>query len=491
MFIVAGLLLFLPVAGLLVGLGWLWESDRAGKQALADVFHQLAAAGEPTDFNALIPPSIPKQNNLGALSLFKTEYDPTLDAQRPLELEKALQNLGPGDSRRFGTFLRSERWDDSKLKRFLATRFQAAFPNEPLPSSPLAQCDALCPVLAVLRDAAGERKDCRFDRDYTSDPPFNRELVGVTSLIKLAQATNLHAVIALRAQAPDVALQDIGTTLTLDAGARKEPVLVSGLVAIGVFTIEEQSLWEGLEDHRWNDAHLAELQGWMASIDFLSDGQRCLRGEALGFAVPTLEYMREKTHARPLYADLAGEKGGTSRLSPFGLSPKGWFDAAEAEELSVDFYAARILDPKKHRAYPENFVAPTAPKRTLTSYEPPMLLARVAAGPLVDADIKFALAQCRADQAYIACMLERYRLAHRALPRSLNELTAFGPVPNDVCNGEPYHYSLRPDGTFLLYSVGWNLSDEDGTVALKKDNPSSSDETHGDWVWPQPGHRGT
>ena len=50
--------------------------------------------------------------------------------------------------------------------------------------------------------------------------------------------------------------------------------------------------------------------------------------------------------------------------------------------------------------------------------------------------------------------------------------------------GGPYHYQLRADGTFFLYSVGWNQIDDGGTVVYQKDNPKLIDYKQGEWVWP-------
>jgi len=55
-----------------------------------------------------------------------------------------------------------------------------------------------------------------------------------------------------------------------------------------------------------------------------------------------------------------------------------------------------------------------------------------------------------------------------------------------IMNGQPFHYQFHPDGTYLLYSVGWNQTDDGGKIAYKKDNPKVMDYDEGDWVWPMP-----
>jgi hypothetical protein len=96
---------------------------------------------------------------------------------------------------------------------------------------------------------------------------------------------------------------------------------------------------------------------------------------------------------------------------------------------------------------------------------------------------RFAYAQVQLDEARIACRLERFRLDHGHYPAALAELSpAYGAdLPHDVLNGDPYHYKLLPDGTFLLYSVGWNQVDDGGKVGPGDVHYYGNDP---DWVWP-------
>jgi hypothetical protein len=84
------------------------------------------------------------------------------------------------------------------------------------------------------------------------------------------------------------------------------------------------------------------------------------------------------------------------------------------------------------------------------------------------------------DQAALACALERYRLANRQFPDTLDALVPrfISQLPHDVINGEPYKYRRTDDGQFILYSIGWNEKD-DGGVPGK----TLFDEKEGDWVW--------
>ncbi|HUZ06052.1 MAG TPA: hypothetical protein VMV89_01045, partial [Candidatus Paceibacterota bacterium] len=103
---------------------------------------------------------------------------------------------------------------------------------------------------------------------------------------------------------------------------------------------------------------------------------------------------------------------------------------------------------------------------------------------------KFAYAQSSVDLARVAIALERYRLAHGGYPDSLDALSPqfMEKIPHDVIGGQPLHYRRTNDGQFVLYSVGWNETDDGGVVVLdgpfgKSGNVNIS---KGDWVWRYP-----
>jgi hypothetical protein len=86
-----------------------------------------------------------------------------------------------------------------------------------------------------------------------------------------------------------------------------------------------------------------------------------------------------------------------------------------------------------------------------------------------------------------AIALDRYRMAHGEFPQRLEALlpVLLPTLPRDAMNGEPLRYQPRPDGGFILYSVGFDGMDDGG-------DPTSSDTTRvyrqiwdgRDAVWP-------
>jgi hypothetical protein len=173
--------------------------------------------------------------------------------------------------------------------------------------------------------------------------------------------------------------------------------------------------------------------------------------------------------------------------------PDGWIDLLKARSTNFDLTVAGLADVQKRT------ISPDAVNKFETEVEGNIqrvgdvfsswaILSGVAVGPVNNAAQKFAIGQARIDEARIACGLERYRLAHGVYPETLAGLAPayIDELPNDVINGQPYHYRLNEDGTFLLYSVGWNQTDDGGKFAFRKDNPKAIDYEQGDWVWPTP-----
>ncbi|MEI6569535.1 MAG: hypothetical protein WCR20_22860, partial [Verrucomicrobiota bacterium] len=94
----------------------------------------------------------------------------------------------------------------------------------------------------------------------------------------------------------------------------------------------------------------------------------------------------------------------------------------------------------------------------------------------------FAFNQTLVNEAQIVCALELHRLANGNYPESLDALVPkfIAKLPHDLIGGQPLHYRRTPDGKFLLYSVGWNETDDNGSPG------TLADVKNGDWVWQYP-----
>jgi hypothetical protein len=100
---------------------------------------------------------------------------------------------------------------------------------------------------------------------------------------------------------------------------------------------------------------------------------------------------------------------------------------------------------------------------------------------------KFTAGQAFVDLARVGCALERYRIAQGQYPESLDLLTPqyISNLPHDVIGGQPLKYRRTSDGLFVLYSAGWNETDDGGKVVLTDSGQNVKIE-EGDWVWQMP-----
>ena len=86
--------------------------------------------------------------------------------------------------------------------------------------------------------------------------------------------------------------------------------------------------------------------------------------------------------------------------------------------------------------------------------------------------------QTRIDLARIAAALERHRLAGDRYPDRLEALTPqwIDTLPIDRITGNPLIYRIKEDGTPIVYSRGWNGTDDGGHTHRQARESL-------DWVW--------
>jgi hypothetical protein len=488
--------LFALIGAMIVFGVWLFyfEENARGANAWAATLKQIRDAGEPATLQELIPPEIPDDQNFAALPFFRLEPDYKDNNEiHSLALEKAIEPLLPSPTTlpSGGNWMFGQPANLKPLEKYVAERYRKVFGHDAGILGFMEQIDALCPALGDLRQAVATHPLARFDRDYLSQPPYSRPLGPITQLIKLAKITNLHALAALSEKRPDLALEDIEVALKIEEGARKEPILISGLVAIGVNAIQLQAVWNGLHDHTWTDPQLARLQNDFSRIDFLADYQLCLRAEGLEMYAPMMDYLRDHREQTKLLGSMsadADERAPDLSETIGWLAPRGWFDTAKADGVRFDYRGAREpVDLTARRVYPDKAEGLEQELTALSPYSISNILLRVAGGPIVKSARNFSDGQALADMTQIACALERYHLANGVYPKSLGQLSAYAPndFPHDSITGDPYVYRLQPDGTYLLYSVGWNQVDDGGKIATKSGG-EALDRERGDVVWPCP-----
>jgi type II secretory pathway pseudopilin PulG len=488
------------------------EEDRRGWHAWQKFKHKWEAKGERFDLASVIPPAVPDDQNFALTPIVFTSYGKLLtrdgkeipfkdrDTNFVNRMEMPIGHNNDDLSKGLGS---REQNRASNLK-FLQEYYRAlaaktnqfrALPEPQMPADDvLLALSKYDPAIEELRQAS-QLPCSRYPLNYcdSNNPPAAIMLPHLAPLKACASVLRLRSTAELQNGQSEKALADVKLALQLTGKIQTEPFLISHLVRIAMVNITLQSIWGGLAQHKWSDAQLTGLDSALAQLDFLADYEFAMRGER-ALDMGNIEFFR-KLHKRPFqtireFPDFSGDDFQKHKFQMFALAfgPSGWFYQNELQ--FGRFYAKWCLPAVNDQS---KTVSPTAARATDAALErearhqtPENVLAAMLLPAITPAVRKFAYAQESVDLARVACALERYRLAHGVYPESLDVLAPqfIDKLPHDVINGQPLQYHPEANGQFVLYSVGWNETDDDGEVGLTKNN--NVDTSTGDWVWQYP-----
>jgi len=476
--------------------------DWRGKRAWEKFKRECEAKGFSFDRASVIPPPVPADQNFALTPIVASSYAQHLDENarklhpwntnvvNRLRMPRVLSGDKEPDG--IGNWQKSI---PSNLKpwqqyyRALAEKTNA-FPVPAQPQTPAADVmlalSKYDPAIEELRQAS-RLPYSRFPLEYDKENPAALSMSHLATLKECALALQLRAIAELQTGQSDKALEDVKLMLRLADSIRTEPILASHLVRIAILRLALQPIWEGLAEHRWSDAQLAELDRNLAGLDFVADYRLAIRGEVV-LLQGLFDYLRRHPEELPYWCQPEdAPRSGLGRFL-FRLIPSGWFyqNQLRYSRAGAEFYLPLadvnrgIISPAANRRA-EVALKADIKRPSLYNLFERMLLP--APGRLVT---RFANAQAYVALARVAIALERYRLAHGEYPETLDALVPqfIAKLPRDVINGQPLKYRRTNDGRFVLYSVGWNETDDGGSVAVTKNG--HVDWENGDWVWQYP-----
>jgi hypothetical protein len=489
------------------------EENWRGKHDWKKYKREWEAKNEKFDFADFVPPPVPDDQNFAMAPIFDT-----MDKLASRTWRGKHRNQGPADGgsewdtnlvdrlamettpygEETGT---SFGWQRAKLcdlkywqeyYRALAAKTNQ-FPVPPQPQSPaqdvllaLSKYDS---AIEELREA-GQRSDSRFPLDYDDENPAEILLPHLAALKKCCLVLQLRAIAELENGQSEKALNDVKLMLRLTDSIRSEPFIISQLVRFANFQITLQPIYEGLAQHKWSDAQLAELNSELAKLDFLAGYRLSVRGERAAH-IKVIDWLEQK---RGRYWELLFDMTSYDQQNPMNnlketveyLIPKGWFyqnDLMLAQMHQQGNLPA--VDDEQQTVSPEKIAQAD---KAFESIKPFHFLVRLLLPALGNFAKKTAFAQTSVNLARVAIALERYRLGHGEFPESLDSLAPqfIERIPHDIIIGGPLHYRRTNDGQFVLYAVGWNEQDNDGVVVFNQGQTPTVDINQGDWVWRYP-----
>jgi hypothetical protein len=493
---------------------WLALEHRRGLQAQNAASAGTVAAAERPVATKLIPPPVPDEDNFAATPLFASLFDKSIDRgtsewpedfSRADQLPRRTPTLAESvEGRKTGKFVTDlaawqkafEQSRDGIIdEEIVVSDFPDLATNAQTAVAVLA---ALKPYEAALAELhlANERPYSRFNINYNLENPWGILLPHLAIVKRTCQLLRLKASAELARGNADQGLRDCLLMLRLMNAPRDEPFLISQLVRVACLEINFQPIWEGLAYRRWSDSQLQMLQAKLEQLDFMTDLKLALDSEKV-WGNLTIGLIRDKR--TPGYLLSLLESDGKSEPwqkeadRVLTTAPREWFDQEQINyNRLIDERLLSGFEVAAKRVYPQvaeenGHLLKKTVSRTSTLLEEHLVFSKAFLIAPPGVHLKLSGAQGYSDLAVVACALERHRLASGQFPETLAALVPrfLRQVPHDVVSGKPLGYQRTADGQFVLYSVGWNESDEGGELAFLASG-RGPEKKEGDWVWRYP-----
>jgi hypothetical protein len=349
----------------------------------------------------------------------------------------------------------------------------------------LAWSDQFSPEFDTIR-AAVKRPAARLDGDYLQ--PYRIPTPNLTAVDMAASRLASRATAFLMRGRPADAFREL--TLLHDLRgclevrpAGKPMALATAMTDVGISGMYAGTISYGLRLQVWRESELAALQAQLSQADVVSplwsaiESDRASGCHFLDTATRSALSQVLQGDSRPLSF---WQKARTPSRVALKFMPRGWVLQNMANLALLDQNTIDAIDRIQGVIHPGQVEAAAdriAADLRLHSASPSWRLVKNMISPMTASLKTAALAQTSVNQALLVCALERFRLARGQYPAALRELAPdfLTLPPLDPVTGEPLKY--RPDATggFLLYSVGWDEKDDNGTPLDAAGK--------GDWVW--------
>ncbi len=340
----------------------------------------------------------------------------------------------------------------------------------------------------------------------------------------LVQRLRIDTLLELHARRPARAAEDVAALLTLvgveQSGRSLADHLLRATLAYGGVSLT----WEALQASGWSDGPLAHLQAAWQAQQFVAPLIETVEFERVLAPAQTLSHFELADRLRAMgwpvflparlvitpgglpevWDNLQGfmESGAEMRLSVFiALWQIAWadqnrlfYDQALAQRLRAARRAAAQQDwrlarpPGPPRSPSGRIVLVDLQGNPLGALGQARYWLAASSLPRVDAALGGAArAETLRALSVAAIALKRYEVRHGRLPTALPQLVPefLARVPRDFMDGQPLRYRPRPNGGFLLYSVGDDGHDDGGDARPTITDPPGVLSGR-DWVWPIP-----
>lgn len=343
--------------------------------------------------------------------------------------------------------------------------------------------DQFVPAFDEIREAL-KRPYAIIPGDYSV--PYSMPIPNFVTLRALAQTLAQRAQCYFLLNEPDKALHELTLIHDVCRILEKPPTgkpetLVEAMINVAIHGLYVTVIAEGMQRHVWQEPQLATLQNQLEQINLPPFVAQAFQTEPAATA-RTLETI-SKPKLQLWFSISPNLRSAFWPTLKWELLPRGWIYQNMVTSARMTYSQTEGFDSANNLFEPKKFgnVADELKKVA----RPYSFIAAEAIPNFTKAWQTSAYNQTQVNEAQIACALERYHLAYGQYPDTLDALVPqfMQTIPHDIIGGQPLHYHRTDDGKFLLYSVGWNETDDGGKPSPHTSN-NINDYSKGDWAWP-------
>ena len=414
------------------------------------------------------PPEIPDAENFAKIPMLRAIF--TGGVQRPMELP-----VVNGKRPEFGNAVRGERLDWQAWQKFCKDAGWITETSDDTPRDVLRALEHYAPQFKEWSEWR-TRPHCRFPLDLNRG--FALPLTHLSTFTDAAKIFGLRMRAHLAVKHSAVAYADFEDGLQCHRALEEEPTLISKLVQFSALASLCNAVGEGLRDHAWAEPELRKIESELSTVHVWKNyrlGFSSERGFSNWFYN---ELAADSPHRRARGAGLAL---GSSYPPPvFMLIPtRVYRDNQLRQNQYIDELLARASE--DGRRFDADGPLPSSPENLTGMIDRYYFFLFQFSAPVVsEVGNRLVHLQTLLDEIRLASALERFRLARGAFPETLTELLPdfIAELPVDTYSRQSLIYRRTDGGTFLLYGVGKNRTDDSGAV-----NPSRSENQQLDDTW--------
>lgn len=352
----------------------------------------------------------------------------------------------------------------------------------------LAWSDRFEPDFDLIRKAL-KRPYARMDGNY--EDPISMPIPNFVTLRTLAQTLAQNAQCELLLGRPEAALRELSLVQALCGILQAKPsgkpmTLVAAMIQVAIVRLHVGVVADGLRLEVWREPQLAAFQEQFRQINLLPFVAAAFETERASLCHVFETLTPEQSLS--LYGQSSAGLGSRVKDPLFlflSLAPRGWIYQNMASVATWEQGELSAFDGAKCILFPHNADAVSREwSAERGRFSPKTFLACNMLPNFIRAIQEAARAQTLANEALVACALERYRQAHGKYAQRLETLSPglLEKIPMDIIGGRPLKYRLLDGNKFLFYSIGWNEKDDGGVPGSRDINRFDVDQ--GDWVWP-------